>query len=283
MCDNPRLVARAGDISKSGKPWKTDIEVPCSRCPKCKQRRVQDWVFRLQEEDKISSSSFFVTLTYNTQNVPINDRGQMTLDKTHFQKFMKRLRKCQKSKIKYYMAGEYGEQRQRPHYHMIIFNLEDIEHLTKSWTHGSIDIGTCTKSSIAYTAMYIDKKARIPMFLGDERQKEFSLMSKGMGKSYLTENMVKYHREDPTRLYLTTLGGYKKALPRYYRNKIWNESEREKQIELIKQIKQEQDEQEQKYYEQTNETPYDYEQNKALNKIGAYQRFYRRTENKIRD
>ena len=65
--------------------------LPCGKCPNCYARRISGWSFRLMEEDKVSSSSYFITLTYD--NPPMSENGFMTLKKSDFQKFMKRLRK----------------------------------------------------------------------------------------------------------------------------------------------------------------------------------------------
>ena len=58
---------------------------------------------------------------------------------------------------------------------------------------------------------------------------ECSMMSKGMGKSYLTPQMVRYHQSDVSRNYLTLEGGSIIALPRYYRERIYDEGQRYEQ------------------------------------------------------
>ena len=101
-CDTPYSVKPKG--------WLNAIDVPCGKCPNCKKRRVNEWVFRLQEEDKVSSTSYFITLTYDTVVVPISPNGFMTLKKRDLQLFWKRLRKAigKGPKIRYYAVGEYG-------------------------------------------------------------------------------------------------------------------------------------------------------------------------------
>lgn len=227
-CDSPVFVSIRGRL--------TDIQVGCGKCPPCKLRRVNSWVFRLQQEDKISTSAFFITLTYDGNHVPISNNGFMTLNKRDFQLFMKRLRKLSLNKLKYYLAGEYGTHNYRPHYHLILFNLEDVQrlpdgsyrskYLDEAWTFGVIHIGSVTSDSIAYTTKYIDKPTRIPMHQRDDRLKEFSLMSKGLGANYLSDAIVDYHKADLTRNFITQEGGHKIALPTYYRNRIFNDEEK---------------------------------------------------------
>ena len=233
MCDTPFVM----DTKKMGQRASAkfasqglrQIEVPCGKCPVCIRRRVNSWVFRLLEEDKVSSSSYFITLTYDNDHVPISGNKFLTLDKTHLQKFWKKLRKKQKTKIKYYAVGEYGETFGRPHYHCIVFNVESPAFFGECWTAGKIDIGSVSGDSIGYCAGYINKGRLVPVHKMDDREKEFSVMSKGLGKSYLSPEMVKYHKEDITRNYVTLKGGAKIALPRYYRDRIYNETEKTKQ------------------------------------------------------
>lgn len=77
-----------------------------------------------------------------------------------------------------------------------------------------------TDAAVAYCAKYIDKGKLIPMFKGDDRIPEFSLMSKKMGLNFLTPAMIHYQK---------TVGGmsvkdgkYVMPLPRYYKDKIWD-------------------------------------------------------------
>ncbi len=217
------------------------IPVPCSKCPPCRTRRTSGWSFRLVQEGKQSFSAMFVTLTYNTEHVPISEKGFMNLSKKDVQNFMKRLRKLSNQKLKYYVCGEYGSKGMRPHYHMILFN-SDKEMVEKAWSLdkksiGSIYIGDVNEASIGYTLKYISKKGKIPLHINDDRQKEFSLMSKGLGKNYLSDKMIKWHKysiED--RMYCNIPGNKKIAMPRYYKDKIYNEFEKLRISNHIKEI-----------------------------------------------
>lgn len=214
-----------------------DRIVPCGKCYYCKLRRVNGWVLRLQEQDKISSCSYFITLTYENETndkdsdvARITKRGLRTLVKRDLQLFFKRLRYFSKEHgrvcIKYYACGEYGTKSGRPHYHAIVFNAlpEDIR---ASWIHGFVHVGTVTSSSIAYCLKYIAKGRVVPEFDGDDRQKEFSVMSKGLGANYLTPAMVAWHRADPVgRSCATREGGFKFPLPRYLNERIFNNEEK---------------------------------------------------------
>jgi hypothetical protein len=173
----------------------------------------------------------------------------MTLDPEDLTKFWKKLRKYNKKlKIKYYAAGEYGEKYYRPHYHAIVFNIEDYNSIGKAWELGSIDIGTVSGSSIAYTCKYIDKKQRIPLHKDDDRIPEFSRMSRGLGKNYITKQIIKYHKNDLSRNYVTNLAGIRIPMPRYYRNRIYDQFEQARQRSIMEKAFEEQREKQYKEY-----------------------------------
>lgn len=147
------------------------ITVPCGQCIGCRLERSRQWAIRCIHEASLYEDNCFITLTYNDENLP----RDWSLDKSHFQKFMKRLRKANPSRtIRYFQCGEYGDENLRPHYHACIFNydfpdrvlhsnndgnpLYTSEYLDTKWTHGHCYIGDVTFDSAAYVARYIMKK-----------------------------------------------------------------------------------------------------------------------------
>lgn len=225
VCHNPYIKQHKGEI----------LTLQCGKCPKCKIRRVNQWIFRIMQEQKNSTSAYFVTLTYKNKFLPRTQRKLGTLKKSDLQNFIKRLREYEKedgnpSIIKYFAAGEYGTETKRPHYHAILLNVNNKENIGKSWTKkkqqiGNIDIGTVTQSSIAYTIKYIDKECKIGYARNDQREKTFQLMSKGLGEKYLTEQQIEYHRNNPKKNYVQDHLGNIVGMPRYYAKKIWNTDE----------------------------------------------------------
>lgn len=224
-----------------------EITVPCGKCLSCLQNRRADWSFRLKEELRNSSTAYFVTLTYQDKYLPYSDYGS-TLEKQALQKWLKRLRIQQQresksdstlsmsKKIRYYAVGEYGEERGRPHYHVILFNVisKDIQKtLNRSWQSkdpltkkteptGTVDIGTVTPASIHYVTGYIinrfDDKYK-------NKQPPFSLMSTKppIGHQYLERNKD-WHKEN--QYFHVVSDGQKQNLPRFYRDRIFNDSEK---------------------------------------------------------
>ncbi len=205
---------------------------PCGKCPACVRRRVSGWAFRLNKQSEQSNSAHFVTLTYNDEHIKKTKNGFETLVKKDVQDFFKRLRKLTKQKISYYAVGEYGDTGERPHYHIILFNANPkiVENAWKlnDISIGNVHFGDVGDASVGYTLKYISKDKKIPQFNGDDRQKEFALMSKGLGAGYLTENMVKWHTKGniENKVYLPLKDGKKAAMPRYYKDKLYDKGQK---------------------------------------------------------
>lgn len=202
------------------------LAAPCGKCPACRLRRIQSWVFRLRQEEKIHETALFVTLTYSPENVPLTSNRFMDLRPNDLTLFWKRLRRYTGCKtIKYYAVGEYGGKTRRPHYHAIIYDV-DYNDIVKAWTLGHIHVGTVTDDSIAYTAKYMYKPKTVPAHANDDRTPEFSRMSKNMGLNYLSQSIRNYY-ETTQNSFITLPGGAIQALPRYYRDRLFTPEERD--------------------------------------------------------
>jgi len=182
------------------------------------------------QEERISTSAHFLTLTYSTTTVPLTKRGFMSCRKEDCQLFLKRLRKRHPKdvRLKYFLAAEYGGRTLRPHYHMILFNA-DIMHIQPAWDLGDIHYGSVTGASVGYCLKYMSKGQLIPIHANDDRVPEFRLMSKRLGASYLSNRMVLWHKADlDNRMYCNLTDGRKISMPRYYKDKIYSEQERKR-------------------------------------------------------
>jgi len=149
-----------------------EVSLPCGQCIGCRLERSRQWAMRCMHEAQLHQHNCFITLTYDDTHLP----SDQSLHYRDFQLFIKRLRKrYPTTKISYYMAGEYGENFGRPHYHACIFGLDfhdkklwkrttsgsliyrssDLETL---WPFGYSSIGDVNFESAAYVARYIMKK-----------------------------------------------------------------------------------------------------------------------------
>lgn len=214
----------------------------CGKCPECVKKRASQWSFRLRKEAEVSTSALFVTLTYDTEHVYITPRGYMSLWPIHVTKWLKRLRKISKQKIKYFYVGEYGKKTLRPHYHILIFNAE-MEDIEKTWHYGKSHYGELTGASIGYCLKYMIKDGLIPMHKNDDRLPEFARMSQGIGASYVTKKTVEYHIEPRAileRAHLT-IDEKKIPMPRYYKDMIYTPRERDMLKHYAKQLQDKKD------------------------------------------
>lgn len=205
--------------------------VPCGRCPACRRRKQNEWAYRILEESKNSRSTFFITLTYEDSNLVFSDSGLPTLDPDRIHKLTKDLR-YRIGSYRYFLCGEYGDQFDRPHYHICLFvnsseTVEDLKKIfDKCWPEGfhKIDCGI-SASRAKYCAKYsmkqlnFDYKDVVPPFARMSRRP-------GLGKSFLDPNVMDRFR----RLNLWTVHDYQGTpypLPRYYKEQIYDYEQRE--------------------------------------------------------
>ena len=160
-----------GIVFKRSKIAGAEMEVACGQCLGCRLDRSREWAARIVHEAQLYDDNCFITLTYDDEHLPKDG----SLDKSHFQKFMKRLRKrFSDRKIRYYHCGEYGDQLDRPHYHACLFNFDFMDKellkerdgnflfvsqtLHELWPYGFSTVGELTFQSAAYCARYVLKK-----------------------------------------------------------------------------------------------------------------------------
>lgn len=153
------------------------VSLPCGQCRGCRLQRSRDWALRIVHEAKLHPASCFVTLTYDDDHLPADG----SLDVAEFQQFARNLRK-RIGRFRYYQCGEYGEQTNRPHYHVCLFGsdfafdrsyhsdsraqgdrLYTSPTLEKAWGKGFAPLGDLTWQSAAYVARYCMKKITGPM------------------------------------------------------------------------------------------------------------------------
>lgn len=222
------------------------MEIPCRNCIGCRLDNARQWAIRLTHEQRYHELSCFLTLTYNPQHMPKDH----SLDKRHFQLFMKRLRMYhhynnpEAPKIKYYMCGEYGGQTDRPHYHAIIFGLDfadkrkhkttkrgDVlytsEKLNELWGMGHCYIGAVTYKSVGYVARYCIKKVN-----GERANEHYNNVDKETGeiipvlKEYMAASQglgLRHFEEFHQQMYLrdsVVIQGKEAPIPRYYDRKL---------------------------------------------------------------
>lgn len=246
--------APASDLGNYKKVAYMSYTIPCGQCIGCRLDYSRQWANRLMLElsDHDPDDCWFLTLTYDDEHVPKSaniDTGELTLtlNKRDVQLFHKRLRKeFDSKKVRFFLAGEYGEKTSRPHYHGIYFSLHlegfdptdprnvwcktpqgfTLYHwsrLDEIWSNGRVIIAPVTWDTCAYTARYVCKKLTGPLAEYYETfglVPEFSLMSRkpGIARNWY-ENLDEF---DPTKKIsiATTTKGLTFSPPRYFKE-LW--------------------------------------------------------------
>lgn len=253
--------------------------IPCGQCIGCRIRQREDWTTRIELEarDYPKEEVWFITLTYDDDHVPgmivktgeIMRKVQYTwkpgekrpssvqiLLYEDIQKFLKRLRKAYRGKLRYFVAGEYGEQTARPHYHMILYgwkptdlkNLYKIHHngyynsewLKGLWGMGQVQIAQAVPETYRYVAGYVTKKMyeidgkKANEYYELGQTKPFACMSlkPGLGDKYYQEHKAEIWRQG----YIQCTNGKRAQIPRYYEKQM--EAENPQRLWRIKQNRQ---------------------------------------------
>lgn len=244
---------------KSGE-W---MKVPCGSCLDCLRRRQAQWVTRLVEELRQNpETSYFVTLTYRPSEIPCDDyTGLMQVKKKDIMKLNADLRsRFQKGyfycnelsdlgrirekitlpfiSFKFYLTSEYGPTGGNPHYHSVYYGLPEDRYLVELlfqnvWRKGFVQVYKATPETVGYITKYLVNSKACDTF--DERfqARPFSLMSKGLGKSYV-KRMADYHAADPVGRSSCVYHGEHSVMPRYYRYKMYTEEQRERYAKAVK-------------------------------------------------
>lgn len=243
------------------------VYIPCGKCLACKLDKSREWANRCMLEMQNHDESYFITLTYDDEHLPMNpgidkDTGEIqddiwnsTLVLEDYQKFIKRLRKNTGQNLRFYGCGEYGtsiDGTHRPHYHLIIFglHLDDLELLGNSnlghqrytsetigkcWKFGHHLVMEATWETCAYTARYVTKKAFVDfddIYKENNVLPEFSTMSRkpGIGKNYYENHKNLFDFEN---IVVGNKFGSKKFKPPRYFEKLF-EVDNPNEYEILK-------------------------------------------------
>ena len=129
--------------------------IPCGQCMACRKQHAQNWAARCQNESTYWEYTYFITLTYDEEHLPVIDKntGELyrgfrhpldyynqgkryensTLLISDMQKFLKRLRQHahrhglyedEERGCKVFYCGEYGSKTSRAHYHLLLYGVK---------------------------------------------------------------------------------------------------------------------------------------------------------------
>lgn len=207
---------------ESGEVVQTPVfSLPCGMCLGCRNDKAREWATRcaLEACDYPSDRCFFVTLTYEDSYLPYGAYDIPSCRKQHITEFMERLRDHFQYRgyngIRFYGATEYGEKYQRPHIHLLLFNvpLDDLDYIgnnfrgdvyytspviEKEWPFGFHVVAELTLDTAAYTARYVMKKLAGPAKwqydrLGIEAPDHVMSRRPGLGRGFAERSFQKIY------------------------------------------------------------------------------------------
>ena len=220
------------------------VAVGCGKCMECMKQKAREWQIRLLEEVRQNPTGRFVTMTFSNESIKelsdeIKGLSGYELDNQiatlAVRRFLERYRKKYKTSIRHWLVTELGHTgTENIHLHGILFTNTDLKEIEKIWKYGYMwkgyeNGGQITnyvgEKTVNYITKYINKV--------DDDHKEYKskvLCSPGIGRGYTDRpdaQRNKFKGEDTVETYKTR-SGHEMALPKYYRNTIYTEEEREK-------------------------------------------------------
>lgn len=258
MCTKPKNIINKRTNKKQ--------DVPCGKCINCSYSKSNEWTRRLLDEATQHEKMCLVVLTYDRAHVRVGMKTKegnnlFTLWHRDVQLYLKKLRKKVKSlydkELRYYVAGEYGDKLQRPHYHLVLFGLnkDDRNLIDHTWEHGKVlwdkKNRPLDEKGFAYACGYINKKIHEGSYDLYYTKKgiiaPYQRMSKGLGKvvamrdkEKFIKNGFKYEgtNQRVPRAYIKWWKGNEPESIARIKGHLWmaKKEEIEKKIESLKQI-----------------------------------------------
>ena len=210
------------------------VPVKCGCCIECRKEKQREWRVRLEEELR-SNFGYFITLTMSQEGIKeLEEKTGLKWKENPneiatkgLRLFLERCRKDTSKSIKHWCVTELGEGNDRIHLHGIFFGQKSAELIKKHWKYGFSFIGQyCNSRSVNYMTKYMLKvDTKHPEF------KQIVLASKGIGAGYMDRLDYLWQKQNYKNINVATYAfrnGTKMAMPKYYKDKIFTEKEREK-------------------------------------------------------
>lgn len=167
----------------------------CRKCEECIRARKRSYTGRILCEMEYAHSVDFFTFTYGGG---YSNPDAYVLDYAHVQRLFKRWRKVNDYRFRYLVVGEFGTQKQRAHWHAMIFwddtnkpefqYDEDVNY--DWWEHGHVRVEKprSGQASASYIMDYLDKDQMM------KTQIKFSTVP-ALGERYLLEYAADHARK----------------------------------------------------------------------------------------
>lgn len=144
----------------------TGVLVACRKCWQCRENKINDWVGRCIAEKETVPAANAITLTYGRdENGQVDHLRAAVLTYSDVQKYFKLIRR-HGYPCRYFAVGEYGSEKGRAHWHVVVF-----------WT------GTETVQTVGPDGKKREViRALVPRF--KEKSKDFAGNEYGKGEEY---------------------------------------------------------------------------------------------------
>lgn len=210
------------------------IPTKCGCCIECRKQKQREWRVRLEEELR-SNYGYFITLTISPEGIKdLEEKTGLKWEENPneiatkgLRLFLERVRKDTGKSMRHWCVTELGEDNDRIHLHGVFFGQRSAELIKKHWKYGFIFIGQyCNSQSINYMTKYMLKV--------DVKHKEFKqivLASPGIGAGYMDRLDNLWQKQNYEKIEIPTYtfrNGTKMAMPKYYKDKLFTEQERDK-------------------------------------------------------
>lgn len=226
------------------------VPIGCQECIECRKKKARDWQLRLLEEIKDRNDGKFITLTFSNEsikklvNMPATKNWPGMSELTGYdldneiairatRLFLERWRKEYKKSLRHWFVTELGHKgTENIHIHGIVWTDKSMDEIRAKWDYGymwprpgSKERNYVNNRTVNYIIKYVTKI--------DEDHKYYKsqiLTSPGIGNKYTNRSdskKNKFNGRDTVETYRTSTG-HKIAMPIYWRNKIYNDEEREK-------------------------------------------------------
>ena len=209
------------------------VPYKCGKCYECRKQKAREWSVRLMEELE-DNFGYFITLSFSPK--AFSDLYKQTglwweknpneLATKALRLCLERIRKQTGKSVKHWFVTELGEEKDRLHLHGIIFGQKSAQLFQQNWNYGNIYMGQfCNLRTVNYIVKY--------MLKADIKHPEFTgivLASKGIGDGYIKKNKHLWQKNNYKQVCVATYtfrNGQKMAMPKYYKDKVFSEKERE--------------------------------------------------------
>lgn len=226
------------------------VPVGCGKCMECMRQKAREWQVRLHEELRTDDRrmKLFVTLSFSDKSLTELEKDvkpglsgyelENKIATLAIRRFLERWRKTFKASLRHWFVTELGQNKtERIHIHGIVFlapartlpsasmKRDFVANIEKHWKYGNVWIGDyVNERTINYIVKYLHKS--------DPLHKYYSpivLCSKGIGSNYINrwDSKNNTYNEKKTNELYTTRTGIKLPLPKYYRNKLYTDEQKE--------------------------------------------------------